>query len=368
MSYAMDNREAKGTALYTKKLISGLLQNIDFDFYLVHYEKVNNPLYQKAHEILMPQVKLPFGSRFVSQLIFFWKYRKQPFDVMHWFQPRMYPFYSLAPAKRIIVTMHGAGDVSAPTRFVFSRFVFNFVLKYFHRSVDTVIVVSEDAKKEVVKYYGIPEEKIQVTYNGGGEDYKPIPKEEAREVVRRKYDIRDPYIFDLSRLQPHKNVRTLIHAYNILREKYPEHTEKLIIVGKPTHTPVEEYIAANNSSFSKDIIFKSFVAPEDLNAFYSASSLFVFPSLSEGFGLPVLEAMASGAPAVTSDVTSMPEIGGDAVSLIPPLNPDAIALAMHNVLHDGNLRQKMVELGLQRATQFTWKKMVEKTKEIYRTA
>ena len=127
MSYAMDNRSAKGIALYTRKLIEGLVSSNEIDFYLVHYDEVMDPLYKKAHEIIMPKVRLPYGSRFISQLLFFWKYRKQPFDVVHWFHPRVYPFYWLVPAKKIIVTVHGAGDITAPTYFVFSRSVFNFI-------------------------------------------------------------------------------------------------------------------------------------------------------------------------------------------------------------------------------------------------
>ncbi len=365
MSYAMDNRTAKGTALYTKKLIMGLLANGNFDFYLVHYEKTDDPLYTNRHEIIIPKVKLPFASHFISQLLFFWKYRKEPFDVIHWFQPRLYPFYWLAPAKKIIVTMHGAGDVTAPKgHFVLSRTVFNFVLKYLHHWVDASLVVSNNAKEEVVQYYGFSPDRIFVTYNGGGEDFIAMNKNIAGEIVAKKYDITNSYIFDLSRLIPHKNIATLIAAYTLLRKKYPSHKEKLI-VGGATHPSSDEYAERDRSAFSKDIIFIDFVPSEDLNAMYSAAELFVFPSLSEGFGLPVLEAMASGTPVITSNVTSMPEIGGEAVITVSPHDTYAISEAMHTVLSDGNVRSKMVELGLARAKEFTWAKTVEETEKIY---
>src|SRR3989344_8010024 len=199
MSYAMDNRSAKGTALYTRKLIEGLLRDNQFDFYLVHYDKVGDPLYKQASEIVMPHVWLPYGSRFISQILFFWKYRKNGFDIVHWFQPRIYPFYSFVPAKKIIVTMHGAGDITAPKYFVFSRLVFNFVLKYFHKSIDKVIVVSEHAKSEVVKHYSFSYAKDVAIYNGGGEDYKPIEKTEAIKLIPDKYKIDGPYLLDISR-------------------------------------------------------------------------------------------------------------------------------------------------------------------------
>ena len=132
MSYAMDNRKTKGIALYTRKLIEGLFKDSRFDYYLIHYDKVSDTLYEKAHEIIMPKVRLPYGSRFISQMLFFWKYRKQPFDVVHWFHPRVYPFYWLVPAKKIIVTVHGAGGKKTPTHiFFFSFFFFFFFLNFF---------------------------------------------------------------------------------------------------------------------------------------------------------------------------------------------------------------------------------------------
>ncbi len=365
MSYSMDKRKAKGSALYTRKLIEGLLTDDRFDFYLVHYDKVDDPLYLKTHEIIMPKIRLPYGSRFVSQMLFFWKYRHNQFDIIHWFQPRVYPFYWLAPAKKIIVTMHGAGDISAPKYFVFSRCVFNFVLKYFHKRVDVAIVDSENGKKEVIEYYNFSPTKISVIYIGGGEDFILIKKNEAKKLVAEKYGIRGSYILDVSRFVPHKNVVTLIAAYVFMRKKYPTRQEKLVIVGGAASKRRDEYVAAEKSGFSEDIIFIDFVSAENLNAVYSASDLFVFPSLSEGFGLPVLEAMASGTPVVTSNVTSMPEIGGNAVVTINPLDVSGLAEMINKILSDENLKRRMIESGLKRAPKFTWKKTAEETKNLY---
>lgn len=366
MSYAMDNRQAKGIALYTRKLIEGLLLDDRFDFHLVHYDAVADPLYKKAEEIIMPRVRLPYGSRFVSQLLFFWQYRKNHFDIVHWFQPRVYPFYWLAPAKKIIVTVHGAGDVTAPAKFVFSRSVFNFILIHFHKWIDAVIVVSSNAKSEVVKHYGFSADRVKIIYNGGGENYQPIEKNEAKEQVARKCGIKEPYILDISRLQPHKNIVTLIKAYSLMREKDPSRLEKLVIVGWPAYkNRKDEYLAAAKSLFAKDIIFIDFINSKDLNAMYSGSELFVFPSLDEGFGLPVLEAMASGVPVITSRLSSLPEIGGEAVITVNPFDAKELAEAMSRVLTDENLREKMIGLGLGRASEFTWKSTVEQTENLY---
>jgi glycosyltransferase involved in cell wall biosynthesis len=365
MSYAMDNRMAKGTALYARKLIEGLLKDDRFDFYLVHYDKIDDPLYKRTHEIIMPRVKLPYGSRFVSQLLFFWKYRNNGFDIIHWFQPRVYPFYWLAPAKKIIITAHGAGDISAPNHFVFSRSMFNFVLIYFHKWVDKVIVDCEDAKSEVVKYYGLPINIVESIYLGGAEDYRLIEKTNNNKLLK-KYGILDPYILDVSRLQPHKNIVTLINAYIEMRKLDTSRTEKLVIIGCAAYKDRnDEYDAARKSPFAKDIIFINYIDIKDLNTIYSYSELFVFPSLSEGFGLPILEAMASGTPVVTSNTTSLPEIGGNAVITVNPLNTKEIADAMRLILTDEILKKKLIKLGVCRAREFTWEKTVNKTKDLY---
>ncbi len=366
MSYAMDNRRAKGIALYTRKLIEGLLTTNENDYYLVHFDKVSDPLYGKANEIVMPKVRLPFGSHFVSLMLFFWKYRKEPFDVVHWFHPRVYPFYSLVPAKKIIVTVHGAGDIAAPTNFVFSRSVFNFVLKNFHKSIYKIIVDSKYAKEEVIKYYRFPKEKVETIYLGGGEIYKPLVKAKAKELITKKYKISGSYILDVARLQPHKNVSALIESYILMRNKYTERNEKLVIVGGVGDKKIPEYTLAEKSSFRDEIIFVNFVDYADLNSIYSAAELFVFPSLNEGFGLPVLEAMASGVPTITSNITSMPEIGGGAVITINPYNKEEIMEAMQKVLSDTKLQEKMIKLGLERAQQFTWESTVKQTQDLYR--
>ena len=120
----------------------------------MHFDKTDDPLYKKAKEIVMPEiVRLPFGTRFIRLMLFFWKYRNDRFDIIHWFQPRLYPFFWLAPARLIVATLHGAGDVTAPASFVFSKSVFNFVLKHFNHRVSAIIVDSDIAKDEIVDAY-----------------------------------------------------------------------------------------------------------------------------------------------------------------------------------------------------------------------
>ncbi|MDO8443231.1 MAG: glycosyltransferase family 1 protein [bacterium] len=364
MSYAMDNRRAKGTALYARKLIENILGDERFDFYLVHYEKVRDPLYQRAKEILLPKVKLPYGSHFISQLLFFWKYRKNKFDIIHWFQPRVYPFFWLAPAKKIVITTHGAGDITAPGRWIFSREVFNFILIKFNKKVDALIALSKYGFKEIEQYYHANPANIYFTYLGGGEDYKNTDKDSAFKYIFEKYKIGGHFILEVARILPHKNIFRLIEAYGIFRDKY-KRSEKLVIIGSPEDNGKRAHQLAEKSGYESDIVFIDYVEIGDLNDFYSAAELFVFPSLQEGFGLPIIEAMASGTPVITSNITSMPEIAGNAAVLIDPYDPEDIAEKINNVLENKELKSDLTIRGLERAHFFSWKNTAEETKEIY---
>lgn len=364
MSYAMDKRKAKGTALYARQLITNILDDSRFEFYLVHYEKSDDPLYGRAKEIIMPKIKLPYGSHFVSQMLFFWRYRKNKFAIIHWFQPRVYPFFWLAPAKKIVITTYGAGEITSPGPWIFSREVFNFVLTKFNRKVDAMIAVSKYGCEEIAKYYHAPRENIFFTYLGGGENFKVVAKPEARQRIFEKYGLSQPFILEMARHLPHKNITGLISAYKIFRDKY-KRNEKLVIVGTRDFDTEKIFRLANGSGYKDDIVFIDYVEARDLNYLYSAAELFVFPSLQEGFGLPIVEVMASGTPVITANVTSMPETAGEAAILVNPLNYEEIAEKMNAILGCQALKEKLIMAGLNRAKQFSWKNTGEETKNIY---
>src|SRR3989344_1145533 len=366
MSYAMDNRKAKGTALYTRKLIENLLDDERFEFYLVHYEKVDDPLYKRAKEILLPEVRLPYGSHFISQLLFFWKYRNNKFDLIHWFQGRLYPFFWLAPAKKIMVTTHGAGDITAPGKWVFSREVFNFILTKFNKKVDAFVALSKYGVKEIEQYYHARLDKIYFTYIASGGDFENINKNEAYEFVSKKYKITGRFILDVARILPHKNVTGLIKAYKIFKDIY-KREEKLVIVGTHDSDTKLALKLAKESGHNDDIIFIDYIEPKDLNLMYSAADLFVFPSIQEGFGMPIVEAFSSGTPVITSNVTSMPEIAGDAALLVDPTDYENMAQKMNDILGDDVLKNDLINKGLERVKFFSWQNTAEKTKEIYLT-
>jgi len=365
MSYAMDNRRGMGTALYTRRLIEKLIQDDRFEWYLVHFDTVDDPLYSQAHEILIPRIPhLPFGTRFIRTMLFFWKYRNEQFDIIHWFQPRLYPFFWLAPARHIVVTAHGAGDITAPGQFPFSRRVYNFLMKHFNHRIDAVIGVSEFGKREIIEHYDVPSKKVFAIYNGGGEDFKDLDTAGSQRLVSQKYGVRAPFILDVSRLEPHKNIDTLIRAYEIMRRESAI-SHRLVVVGAKRFGAEKTIALAKASPYANDIMFLDFVQQEHLNALYSAADLFVFPSLNEGFGLPVIEALASGTPVITSNVTALPEVAGGCALTVDPADANTLAEAMRRLLSDGELRRTLVEKGLVWAQEFTWETTVRKTVALY---
>lgn len=364
MSYAMDNRSAKGTALYTRKLVERLLDDEHFEFYLVHFDRVGDPLYAKAREIIMPELKLPFATRFARTMLFFWKYRNDQFDIIHWFQPRLYPFFWFAPARHIVVTAHGAGDITAGGKFPFSRRVFNFLMRHFNAQIDAIIGDSEFGRQEIIEWYRVASERVHAIYLGGAEEYRPLDKETAQQRIKERYGISSPFILDISRHVAHKNIPTLIRAYAQVQQE-GSNVPKLVVVGFRSFAYEAAQAEAQRVPRPADILFIDYIAPEDLNALYAAAEIFVFPSLNEGFGLPIVEAFASGTPVITSEATSMPEIAGDAALLVNPQDEADIAQKIKNLLDDPLLHEQFRQSGLERARKFRWSETAKDTAVLY---
>lgn len=362
MSYSADNRPAKGTALYTRELIEGLKKDERFDISLIHYDEVKDPLYEGVRSILMPKFSFP-GGHLLGQLYFFWKQRKEPFDLIHWFQPRLYPFFWLAPARLKTVTLHGAGMVASDTGFYVSNKVFNQVIKLFWKKIDRAIAVTHNAKDEIIKHYGLSGEKISAIYGGAGKLFSPMEKSQAQEVVAREYKVEQPFILNVSRLQPHKNLVSLIEGFDRYRRNGG--TEHLVIVGTNTDESGAIFEKAKKSPYTTEIHFFQNIPTEHLRAFYSSAALLACLSLDEGFGLPVVEAMACATPVVVSDRTSLPEVAGDAGIIVPAYGYDEIAAAFSKIINDKNFAGDLIKKGTERVKQFTWERTVSETAQMF---
>ena len=234
-----------------------------------------------------------------------------------------------------------------------------------------ILAVSNFTKNEMEKLFEIPSERIEVVYNAIDERFLHGHASPAdRELIAQRYQVTYPFLLYAGRVSAHKNVVRMIEAFSALKTElerdhaYPD--LKLIIIGDDLSGNPDLRRTVIRAGVQNDVRFLGFVPIEVLRIFYDSAKIFVFPSLYEGFGLPPLEAMAHGTPVVTSNVSSLPEVVGNAAVLVNPENVFEIMRALHRVLLDKGLRDRMKERGYQQATKFSWEKSVRRILEVYR--
>ena len=234
---------------------------------------------------------------------------------------------------------------------------------------DIIITVSENTKRDLIRLFKVPEEKIRVIYNGyDKKTFRIVDESEAIARIKLKYKIDTPsYLLYVGALEPKKNLGRLIDAYYelIKTNRDLRNNYKLVIVGKKAWMYKDIFKEVKRLGIESYIIFTGFVPQEDLVYLYNGAKLFLFPSIYEGFGLPVLEAMACGVPVVTSNISSLPEITGDAALLVNPLDPKEITKAILRLLYDEQLYLRLKQNGLKQAQKFSWERCAYETLEAY---
>lgn len=221
-----------------------------------------------------------------------------------------------------------------------------------------VLTVSEFSRRELHRFYRVKAAKVAVVPNGVEPGFQPGATA-ADHSILASYGVTEPYILALGNIHPRKNLARVLQAYQLLQQQ-GESLPKMVWVGLPRWDSGELLDQARLAG----VILPGFVAQQDLPTFYRQTTMLVYPSLYEGFGLPPLEAMACGAPVVTSNTTSLPEVVGEAALTVDPTDTTAIAQAMARLVTDPALRQQFKEAGLARAKQFTWQRTAQCTWEI----
>lgn len=291
---------------------------------------------------------------------------EKKFDLLHVPSYRRIPLVKRCP---IVATVHDVATLTMDAKYDAARMFYNRrIVPAQIRNADEIITVSHYSKKDIVELVGVPEEKVTVIYSGINHDrFRPRNKEAARAQLAQKYGLDAPFIFYLSRLEhPAKNHVRLIEAF----ERYKADTDsahKLVLPGADWDRADVIRDRAATSPVHSDILFPGFVDLDDLPAFYSACDLMAFPSLFEGFGFPIVEALACGAPVICSDTSSMSEIAGDVVPKFDPLSADSIFQCLETVL-SGGWSDEQRTAGLAYAKQFDWTKAARKTLDIYERA
>ena len=233
-----------------------------------------------------------------------------------------------------------------------------------------IFAVSNFTRNEIEKLFEIPSDRVEVVYNAIDERFLRGHASAAdRDLIARRYQVTYPFLLYAGRISPHKNVVRMIEAFSALKtelerdQAYPD--LKLIIIGDDLSGNPDLRRTVVRSGVQNDVRFLGFIPIEVLRIFYDAAKIFVFPSLYEGFGLPPLEAMVHGTPVVTSNVSSLPEVVGNAAVLVNPENVFEIMRALHRVLMDQSLRDRMKERGYQQAAKFSWETSVRRILEAY---
>lgn len=270
--------------------------------------------------------------------------------------PRLLTIYDLIPVKY--------QDFVNPLLTIY----FQKILNSINLKKDWVVCISEYTRQEFCEYTGMSPERTFVTYLGADERFYPVVDYAKIAQIKQTYKIPETSYFLClaSQLEPRKNIPHLIQSFVSLIVEHSHLDINLVLIGTTRHKREEiSKILQENKEYQSRIIFTGYVSDEDLSTLYSGATAFIFPSLYEGFGLPILEAMQCGIPVISSNATSLPEVAGDAAILVDPQDRDALSQAMLNILTNSNLREELYHKGLERSRTFSWAKCAAETVDIY---
>ncbi len=349
-----------GIASYTEGLVSGIdkLDNISNDEYLL---LVPNEIDLKRKDIKFKIVNVSVVTLQQHILMPFYLLGIKP-DIYH------YPHFDLPFGLNIpsVITIYDLKYIKIPGLFYrkakFKSWLMKTIMRNSLRQVRKVITLSKSSKEDIVNIFNVAPDKIEVIYAACDPSYKVISS--PLDFVLKKYQIQLPFLLFVGEIRPHKNLVNLIKVFKNIKYK----NYALVIVGKTYRNYREPFTLVAKLGLDNRVRFLGYVPKMDLVSIYNAATLFILPSLYEGFGLPVLEAMACGTPVVTSNISSLPEITGDAAILIDPYDKDSIIDSIESILDSPSLRQTLRERGLKRVQDFSWSMVAEKTIKLYKEA
>lgn len=265
-----------------------------------------------------------------------------------------------------VLTIYDLSFVRFPQLFrPFNRWYLQTFSRVSARRADAVIAISESTRHDVISAFGVNPNRVHTVYCGADDIFHPLSAAQIA-AFRAEKNLPAHFIFRLGTIEPRKNVEGVIRAYAAWRRRDPS-APLLVIGGGKGWYYQEVFRLVETLGLTEDIRFPGYIPQDDLPLWYNAADVFVYPSHFEGFGLPVLEAMACGTPVVTSDVSSLPEVAGDAALLVSPTDTDALSTAMERAFTDAALAQSLRERGLRQAAQFSWEKTARQTVKIYHT-
>jgi glycosyltransferase involved in cell wall biosynthesis len=238
----------------------------------------------------------------------------------------------------------------------------NATMPLFCKRADAIITVSESSKRDIVAQYGLRSSKINVVYEAAAPEFLPASPEETT-AIRLRYGLPEQYLLHVGTIEPRKNLTRLIQALQKLREgglQIP-----LVVVGSRGWLYDDFFKQLESMQVADSVLFPGYVPAPDLPTLYSAATVAIVPSVYEGFGLPLLEAMACGTPVVSSSSSSLPEVGGDAALYFDPYDAESMAEVIRSVWTSADLREHLRSLGQARSAQFSWNRAAQETENVY---
>lgn len=286
---------------------------------------------------------------------------RRGYDVL--FLPAANRRVPLAAPCPMVGTVHDFSGIHVADKYDPARmFYIRKVLPFLVRRLDHVLTVSEASRRDIVEYAGVAPEKVTVTpLAADASVFYPGDREAAAAHVQARYGVRGPYLLYISRIEhPGKNHARLIRAFERLKSRQ-DIPHQLLLAGSDRERAKEVHEIAGLSPWADDILFTGFVPNQDVPALYRGAEAFVFPSLYEGFGLPLLEAMACGTPVAAANLSSLPEVAGDAALLFDPYDEEQIEETLGRLVREPDLRRSLTDKGTARARGYTWDKTAEAT-------
>jgi glycosyltransferase involved in cell wall biosynthesis len=367
MKIAIDIRDAvkekTGKGYYALNLVRELLKLDKQNTYFLFTDR-HTQLFREHENVVMKTIIPLFGPLWHNSVLK--KLYKEKIDI--YFAPTSYIIPALHNPKKlkVIMTVHDLVSFLFPSKHNKKAvFIEKLCLLKALKKVAKVISVSNNTKKDLINHFRCNEDLISVAHIAGSDFFKPTLSKniDILNDFRKVNSIMDPFILGVGTLEPRKNFPALVRAFAKISNDFPKHI--LVIAGGKGWHSNEIFRTVRKLGLDKKVRFLGYVLEKSLKKLYNLADVFVYPSLYEGFGLPPLEAMQSGCPVITSNVSSLPEVVGDAAITVNPQDDDEIAEAITRVLRDADLHENLRKKGLIRTQDFTWEKTAKKVLEVF---